>query len=125
MPFAPRSVRRTIGSRPPSLRKFGPDRPKGEIVVAGVRLGSVRPARGAGRRYNAAAAFLRGRFARARHYLAGMAHDNVYEVPLFVRARRARRRSALQKLRVVHGEARFELAPELVAATRTARLHKL
>jgi hypothetical protein len=54
-----------------------------------------------------------------------MAHDNVYEVPLFVRARRARRRSALQKLRVVHGEARFELAPELVAATRTARLHKL
>jgi hypothetical protein len=31
----------------------------------------------------------------------------------------------LQKLRTVHGEARFDLAPELVAATRTAGLHKL
>jgi hypothetical protein len=96
-----------------------------EIVVAGVRLGRVRPARGAGRRYNAAAAFLRGRFARARHYLAGMAHDNVYEVPLLSVLDEDDVDQLLQKLCVVHREARFDLAPELVAATRTARLHKL
>ena len=51
-----------------------------------------------------------------------MAHDNVCEVPLLSVLDEQDVDQLLQKLRVVHGEARFDLAPELVAATRTARL---
>jgi hypothetical protein len=58
-----------------------------------------------------------------RHYLAGMARaDVVYEVPLLSVLDEHDVDQLLQKLRAVHGEARFDLPPELVAATRTARL---
>jgi hypothetical protein len=57
--------------------------------------------------------------------LAGMARaDHVYEVPLWSVLDEHDVDQLLQKLRAVHGEARFDLAPEL-AATRTARLLKL
>jgi hypothetical protein len=51
--------------------------------------------------------------------------DVVYEVPLWSVLDEHDVDQLLQKLRAVHGEARFDLPPELVAATRTARLHKL
>jgi hypothetical protein len=71
--------------------------------------------------YNAPAAFLRGRFSRARHYLAGMARaDVVYEVPLWSVLDEHHVDQLLQKLCAVHGEARFDLAPEL-AGSRTRR----
>jgi hypothetical protein len=48
--------------------------------------------------------------------------DVVYEVPLWSVLDEHDVDQLLQKLRAVDGEARFDLAPELVAATRTARL---
>jgi hypothetical protein len=50
--------------------------------------------------------------------------DVVYEVSLLSVLDDHDVDQLLQKLRAAHGEARFDLAPELVA-TRTARLHKL
>ena len=51
--------------------------------------------------------------------------NNVYEVPLLSVLDEHDVDQLLQKLRAVHGAERFDLAPGLVAATRTARLHKL
>ena len=48
----------------------------------------------------------------------------MFEVPLWSVLDEHDVDQLLQKLRAVHGEARFDLAPEL-AATRTARLLKL
>jgi hypothetical protein len=50
--------------------------------------------------------------------------DVVYEVSLLSVLDDHDVDQLLQKLRAAHGEARFDLAPELVA-TRTTRLHKL
>ncbi len=47
----------------------------------------------------------------------------MYEVPLLSVFDEHDVDQLLQKLRAVHGEARFDLAPEPVAAART-RLHK-
>jgi hypothetical protein len=48
--------------------------------------------------------------------------DVVYEVPLLSVLDEHDTDQLLQKLRAVHGEPRIDIAPEAVAARRTARL---